>query len=78
MAYSTSSETYVIGTSRPANFKLPESDDLHPEWRGEGTYIANLYTDASLINDVELSFCPKIPESSIKVISPKTWTIIDR
>ncbi|CAI7630992.1 unnamed protein product [Penicillium bialowiezense] len=60
LAYSTSSETYVIGASRPADFKLPEADDLHPEWRGE-----------------ELAFCPKIPESSIKVISPKTWTVID-
>ncbi|CAG8367489.1 unnamed protein product [Penicillium salamii] len=77
LAYSTSSETYVIGTSRPADFKLPEGDDLHPEWRGEGTYIADSYIGTSLITVVELSFCPKIPESSIKVISPKTWTIID-
>jgi cleavage and polyadenylation specificity factor subunit 1 len=36
LAYSTSSETYVLGTSRLADFKLPEADDLHPEWRGEG------------------------------------------
>ncbi|EKV04111.1 Cleavage and polyadenylation specificity factor subunit A, putative [Penicillium digitatum PHI26] len=60
LAYSTSSETYVLGTSRQGDFKLPEGDELHPEWRNE-----------------ELSFCPKIPESSIKVVSPKTWTIID-
>ncbi|KAI3138791.1 hypothetical protein CBS147325_6846 [Penicillium roqueforti] len=60
LAYSTSSETYVLGTSHQGDFKLPEGDDLHPEWRNE-----------------ELSFCPKIPESSIKVVSPKTWTIID-
>ncbi|KAJ5139137.1 uncharacterized protein N7515_003985 [Penicillium bovifimosum] len=60
LAYSTSSETYVLGTSRQSDFKLPDSDELHPEWRNE-----------------ELSFCPKIPASTIKVISPKTWTIID-
>ncbi|KAJ5920682.1 hypothetical protein N7516_011540 [Penicillium verrucosum] len=60
LAYSTSSETYVLGTSHQGDFKLPEGDDLHPEWRNE-----------------ELSFCPKIPESSIKVVSPKTWTIVD-
>jgi cleavage and polyadenylation specificity factor subunit 1 len=39
LAYSTSSETYVIGTSLPADFKLPEADDLHPEWRGEGSLM---------------------------------------
>ncbi|CAG8194361.1 unnamed protein product [Penicillium olsonii] len=77
LAYSTSSETYVIGTSRPADFKLPDADDLHPEWRGEGTHIPDRSLGISLIKFAELSFCPRIPESSIKVISPKTWTIID-
>jgi hypothetical protein len=36
LAYSTSSETYVFASSQRADFKLPEGDDLHPEWRNEG------------------------------------------
>jgi cleavage and polyadenylation specificity factor subunit 1 len=60
LTYSTSSETYVVGTSRNVEFKLPDNDELHPEWRNEG-----------------ITFCPEVPQSSIKVISPKTWTVID-
>ncbi|KAJ5753862.1 uncharacterized protein N7511_008015 [Penicillium nucicola] len=60
LAYSTSSETYVFASSQRADFKLPEGDDLHPEWRNE-----------------EISFCPEVPQCSIKVISPKTWSVID-
>ncbi|KAJ5180391.1 Cleavage/polyadenylation specificity factor A subunit C-terminal [Penicillium capsulatum] len=60
LTYSTSSETYVLGTSSPVGFKLPENDELHPEWRNE-----------------EITFLPEVPQSSIKVISPKTWSIID-
>lgn len=36
VAYSSSSETYVLGTSHKAEFKLPEDDELHTEWRNEG------------------------------------------
>ncbi|KAJ5884094.1 Protein c.t1.c1 [Penicillium subrubescens] len=60
LTYSTSSETYVVGTSHNVEFKLPDNDELHPEWRNEG-----------------ITFCPEVPQSSIKVISPKTWTVID-
>ncbi|KAF7117248.1 hypothetical protein CNMCM5793_006004 [Aspergillus hiratsukae] len=35
LAYATSSGTYVLGTSRSAHFKLPEDDELHPDWRNE-------------------------------------------
>ncbi|KAH8701144.1 putative cleavage and polyadenylation specificity factor subunit A [Talaromyces proteolyticus] len=35
VSYSTSSGTYVLGTSREQNFKLPDDDELHPEWRNE-------------------------------------------
>ena len=38
LAYSSSSRTYVLGTSRPADFKLPDDDELHPEWRNEGLF----------------------------------------
>ncbi|KAJ5577799.1 uncharacterized protein N7459_006763 [Penicillium hispanicum] len=60
LTYSTSSETYVLGTSSSAGFKLPDNDELHPEWRNES-----------------ISFFPKAPQSSVKVVSPKTWTVID-
>ncbi|KAG2005350.1 hypothetical protein GB937_008766 [Aspergillus fischeri] len=36
LAYATSSETYVLGTSHSADFKLPDDDELHPDWRNEG------------------------------------------
>lgn len=78
LAFSTSSETYVLGTSGLADFKLPEADDLHPEWRGEGSFILNRFFGAALIEPVELSTYPKVPESFIKVVNPKTWTIVDR
>jgi cleavage and polyadenylation specificity factor subunit 1 len=38
LAYSASSETYVLGTSHRAGFKLPDDDELHPEWRNEGLF----------------------------------------
>lgn len=38
LAYSSSSRTYVLGTSRLADFKLPDDDELHPEWRNEGLF----------------------------------------
>lgn len=60
LTYSTSSETYVLGTSCNVDFKLPDDDELHPEWRNES-----------------LSFFPEVPQSSVKVISPKTWSVID-
>ncbi|KAF4160597.1 hypothetical protein CNMCM6936_002869 [Aspergillus lentulus] len=36
LAYATSSETYVLATSHSADFKLPDDDELHPDWRNEG------------------------------------------
>lgn len=60
LTYSTSSNTYVLGTSSSVGFKLPENDELHPEWRMES-----------------MSFLPEVPQSSVKVVSPKTWAVID-
>lgn len=40
LAYSPSSGTYVLGTSHRADFKLPDDDELHPEWRSEGLFIS--------------------------------------
>lgn len=31
------SDTYVLGTSSSVGFKLPDNDELHPEWRNEGS-----------------------------------------
>lgn len=36
LAYSTSSGMYVLGTCHATDFKLPDDDELHPEWRNEG------------------------------------------
>ncbi|ODH13612.1 hypothetical protein ACO22_07085 [Paracoccidioides brasiliensis] len=58
--YSSSSETYVLGTSQKADFKLPEDDEIHPEWRNE-----------------VISFFPQIDKGSVKLLNPRTWSIID-
>ncbi|KAJ8175064.1 hypothetical protein LV164_008670 [Aspergillus fumigatus] len=60
LAYATSSETYVLGTSHSADFKLPDDDELHPDWRNE-----------------VISFLPELRQCSLKVVSPRTWTVID-
>ncbi|KAJ5675859.1 hypothetical protein N7462_008756 [Penicillium macrosclerotiorum] len=60
LTYSTSSETYVLGTSSNMDFKLPDNDELHPEWRNES-----------------VTFSPEVPQSFVKVVSPKTWSVID-
>ncbi|GAB1198226.1 mRNA cleavage and polyadenylation factor subunit [Aspergillus pseudonomiae] len=60
LAYSSSSGMYVLGTSHRTEFKLPDDDELHPEWRNEMT-----------------SFFPEVQRSSLKVVSPKTWTVVD-
>lgn len=39
LAYSSSSQTYVLGTSHHVDFKLPDNDELHPEWRNEGLFL---------------------------------------
>ncbi|KAJ5752373.1 hypothetical protein N7520_009290 [Penicillium odoratum] len=54
LTYSTASETYVLATSSNVGFKLPENDELHPEWRNEAK---------SFLPEVPQSFvkiiCPK-------------------
>lgn len=35
IVYSSASECYVIGTSAKEDFKLPEDDESHTEWRNE-------------------------------------------
>ncbi|OJJ46311.1 hypothetical protein ASPZODRAFT_133341 [Penicilliopsis zonata CBS 506.65] len=35
VTYSSSSEKYVLGTSMREEFRLPDDDELHPEWGGE-------------------------------------------
>ncbi|KAL5365766.1 CPSF A subunit region-domain-containing protein [Aspergillus floccosus] len=60
LTYSASSETYVLGTSQRAEWKLPDDDELHPEWRNE-----------------VITFLPEVDQSSLKVVTPKTWEVID-
>ncbi|CRG92198.1 Protein cft1 [Talaromyces islandicus] len=60
LAYSSASGTYVLATSHEQSFKLPDDDELHPEWRNEAT-----------------SFLPQVVQGSIKLLHPKTWSVID-
>lgn len=36
LQYASRSEAYVIGTSQNVDFKLPENDESHTEWKNEG------------------------------------------
>ncbi len=36
LSYHPGMEVYVLGTSRKVEFRLPEDDDFHHEWKGEG------------------------------------------
>ncbi|KAL4802870.1 CPSF A subunit region-domain-containing protein [Aspergillus unguis] len=60
LAYTSASATYVLGTCQKSEFKLPEDNELHPEWRHE-----------------VISFLPEVPQSSLKLVSSKTWSVID-
>ncbi|KAL1990323.1 hypothetical protein VTN49DRAFT_6162 [Thermomyces lanuginosus] len=35
LTYATASNTYVYGAANKRNFKLPDDDEIHPEWRNE-------------------------------------------
>lgn len=76
LAYATSSGTYVLGTSHSANFKLPEDDELHPDWRNEG--MSFVVTYMRMLTGLVISFLPEVRQCSLKVVSPRTWTVIDR
>lgn len=60
LAYSSSSGMYVLATCHRTEFKLPDDDELHPEWRNEMT-----------------TFFPEVQRSSLKIVNPRTWTVID-
>lgn len=55
------SETFVIGCHVLEPFELPKDDDYHKEWHSEK----------------ELRLKPTVPRGLIKLINPKTWTVID-
>lgn len=79
LVYSTTSETYVVGTTFEQDFKLPDDDELHPEWADESKLtkmsFLSYMTDHSLL-DIKLR--PRVAHGSIKLLNPITWKIIDR
>jgi cleavage and polyadenylation specificity factor subunit 1 len=68
---------YVLATSHKADFKLPEDDEVHPEWRNES--MSDLIPRKELANCfLVISFLPQIYQSSVKLLSPKSGSVIDR
>ncbi|KAI0397396.1 CPSF A subunit region-domain-containing protein [Xylariaceae sp. FL0594] len=55
------SETFAIGCHISEQFELPKDDDYHKEWHLE--------------KDIRLK--PTVERGMVKLISPKTWTVID-
>ncbi|KAI9698522.1 MAG: mRNA cleavage and polyadenylation factor subunit [Candelina mexicana] len=60
LSYHLAMESYVIATSEKVDWKLPEDEEHHEEWRYE-----------------DLPLKPKVDESSIKILNPLTWTVVD-
>lgn len=42
--YSKPSGKYVLGTGQKVDFTLPDDDEVHTEWRNEGTSFTHLRT----------------------------------
>ncbi|KAI1815513.1 CPSF A subunit region-domain-containing protein [Poronia punctata] len=55
------SGAFVVGCHVPEPFELPKDDDYHKEWHSE--------------KDVGLK--PTTTRGSIRLINPKTWTVVD-
>lgn len=85
LTYSTSSDTYVLGTSHKADFRLPEDDELHPEWRNEGrsgkSRLLGTRSDSSLSDSFPSADLPKLgetPEPEELVCHRQVWYRLSR
>ncbi len=48
LSYHPAMEVYVLGTSQKVDFRLPEDDDFHHEWKGEGILILECIVTSKL------------------------------
>ncbi|EEA22246.1 mRNA cleavage and polyadenylation factor subunit [Talaromyces marneffei ATCC 18224] len=69
LAYSTASGTYVVGTTHEQDFKLPDDDELHPEWATE---------EISLLPKVAYGSIKLINPKTWKVIDSYTFSPAER
>ncbi|EED16015.1 cleavage and polyadenylation specificity factor subunit A, putative [Talaromyces stipitatus ATCC 10500] len=69
LAYSTVSGTYVVGTTHEQDFKLPDNDELHPEWANE---------DISLRPKVAQGSIKLLNPKTWKVIDSYTFNAAER
>ncbi|KAI9706218.1 MAG: hypothetical protein M1812_008248 [Candelaria pacifica] len=60
LSYHLTMDCYIVATSERVDWKLPEDDEHHDEWKYE-----------------DLPLKPKVHQSSIKILNPLTWTIVD-
>lgn len=81
LSYHPPMEVYVLGTSRKIDFKLPDDDDFHHEWKGEGMILCLSALlpvqggDLRWLQDI--TFRPQIDQSFVRILSPVTWTTVD-
>ncbi|KAI1743387.1 CPSF A subunit region-domain-containing protein [Xylaria scruposa] len=61
VTFHPTSKTFVVGCDIFEPFELPKDDDYHKEWHLEK----------------DLQFKPMVEHGLIKLINPKTWTVID-
>ncbi|KAI0021099.1 CPSF A subunit region-domain-containing protein [Xylariomycetidae sp. FL0641] len=61
MSHHPPSGTFVAGCDTLEPFELPKDDDYHKEWHHEK----------------DLTFKPMVERGLLKLINPKTWTVID-
>lgn len=77
MSYMRQPNVYVVGTSSKTPFKLPE-DENSTEPLSEGKLISLLEGGIGLIKKCTVSLAPQLERGALKVIEPKSWSIIDR
>ena len=71
--YHSRTDSYAVGTSRKADYKL-SVDDI---WASEGDFGIVMFV-APLMGESETAFLPQAEQGFIKLMDRKTSTLIDR
>lgn len=71
--YHSRTESYAVGTSRKADYKM-SVDDV---WATEGDFIFIMLT-AELMGESDTAFLPQVEQGFIKLLDRKTSSLIDR
>ena len=71
--YHSRTESYAVGTSRKADYKLSVDD----AWATEGDLVYVMLV-ATLTNESDTAFLPQVEQGFIKLLDRKTSSIVHR